>query len=164
MKKANQIVLGIDPGYNRCGFGVIIGSGADWVHKAHGVITTEKLTDFSERLREIADDYDALLKRFKPDLVVIEELFFSKSTTTALKVAEARGVLRMLAARRGIPVIEVKPNEVKLALVGHGRAEKRQMQEMVKMTLKLAKIPKPDDAADALAVALAGASRARYGY
>jgi crossover junction endodeoxyribonuclease RuvC len=162
MKKSHQIVLGIDPGYDRCGFGVIKGSGMDWVHMAHGVISTQKLADFSERLREIADDYDEILKRFKPDLVVIEELFFSKSTTTALKVAEARGVLRMLAARKGIEVIEVKPNEVKLAVTGSGRADKRQMQQMVKITLKLAKIPKPDDAADALAIALAGGVRARY--
>lgn len=162
MTHPHQIVLGIDPGYDRCGFGVIAGSGSDWKYVAHGVITTTKGEDLSERLKEVGDDFDTLLNKFNPQLVVIEELFFAKSTTTALKVAEARGVIRMLAARRGVLVIEVKPNEVKLAVAGTGRAEKHQVQEMVKMSLGLKEIPKPDDAADALAIALTGGGKARF--
>lgn len=159
MTTPQSIVIGIDPGYDRCGFGVIQGSGMDWKCLAHGVINTSKENELSIRLAEIAEDFEILLERFSPDLVVIEELFFAQSTTTALKVAEARGVIRMLAARRGITVSEVKPNEVKLGLTGYGKADKAQMQEMVKVTLELSKIPKPDDAADALAVAIVGASR-----
>lgn len=162
MMRTTQIVIGIDPGYDRCGFGVIKGSGADWKYVAHGVITTTKEANLSDRLGEIGEDFETLLKKFKPQIVVVEELFFAKSTTTALKVAEARGVIRMLAARHGMVVIEVKPNEVKLAVTGSGRAEKRQIQEMVKMTLQLKQIPKPDDAADALAIALTGAGKARF--
>ena len=162
MKEKSQIVIGIDPGYDRCGFGIIKGSGMDWVSVGYGVINTKADVDFSERLRELAEDFESILKKYKPDHVIIEELFFAKSTTTALKVAEARGVLRMLAAKKGIEVIEVKPNEVKLALTGSGRAEKRQVQEMVKTTLKLKKVPTPDDAADALAVAITGATKASY--
>lgn len=162
MPQKSLMVLGIDPGYDRCGFGIIKGSGMDWAHVAHGVVTTSKEETHAERLAELARDMEVIFEKYRIDLMVIEELFFAKSTTTALKVAEARGVLRMLAARQGIEVIEVKPNEVKLAMTGHGRADKKQIQEMVKMALKLRQIPKPDDAADALGIALTGAGKARF--
>lgn len=157
-----NIVLGIDPGYDRCGFGLIAGSGMDWQAVTHGVISTDSGLPFEMRLKELSEDLRGLLDEFKPGLVVIEELFFAKSTTNALKVAEARGVIRLLAAEKGAEIVEVKPNEVKLAITGYGKAEKREVQEMVTKTLNLKAIPKPDDAADALAVALTGAMKGRW--
>ena len=155
-------ILGIDPGYGRCGFAVIEGSGASYRCLIHGVFTTSKGEALERRLLEISKDLEEVITSFRPEILVIEELFFAKSTTTALKVAEARGVITMIAARHNMEVVHVKPNEVKLAVTGYGSADKRQMQEMVKMAFKLNAIPKPDDAADALAVALTGATKARY--
>lgn len=147
-------ILGIDPGYDRCGFGVIEGAKA----LAYGAITTPK-GEIAERLREIAADLRGIIEKHNPDALVIEDLFFSKSVTTAMKVAMVRGVVMLLAAEAGLRVLEVKPNEVKMALTGYGRADKKQMQEMVKVVFKLKAIPKPDDAADALAIAWCGANR-----
>jgi len=155
-------VLGIDPGYGRCGFGVIDGGHSGWDVVTHGVITTPAELPHPNRLSEIAGDIEQILDTYQPDRMVIEELFFAKSTTTALKVAEARGVIIALAAKKGVEVVEVKPNEVKLALTGYGKADKRQMQEMVKTVFNLKDVPKPDDAADALAVAFCGGGRAEY--
>ena len=154
-----RIVIGIDPGYGRLGFAVIDSQGGTSTSLTHGVITTEANGEMGKRLVEIAADIRGLLKRFTPDLLVIEELFFAKSTTTALKVAEVRGVVLLLAAEAGIPVVQVKPNEVKMATTGYGRADKKQMQEMVKVLFGLKAVPKPDDAADALAIAFTGATR-----
>ncbi|MCH8049143.1 crossover junction endodeoxyribonuclease RuvC [Patescibacteria group bacterium] len=151
-------ILGIDPGYRRCGFGVILSDGHDWTCLTHGVITTTG-TDHAPRLKEIGDDFVKLLNAHKPDAIGLEELFFVQSKTTGLKVAEVRGVIMMLAASAGIKVIEVKPTEVKMALTGYGRADKRQIQEMVKNIFKFDEIPRPDDAADALAVAWTAASK-----
>lgn len=148
-------ILGFDPGYGRLGYGVIEGKKA----LAYGVITTEKDVAMGERLAEIAADVRTLLAKHRPDIVVIEELFFSKSVTTALKVAEVRGALLLLAAEHGATVVEVKPNEVKLALTGYGRADKRQMQDMVRTVFGLVQSPKIDDAADALAIAWTGMGR-----
>lgn len=142
-------ILGFDPGYGRLGFGVIEGATA----LTFGVIATSKNGSTGERLAEIADDVRTLLTKHRPDVVAIEELFFGKSVTTALKVAEVRGVLLLLAAEFGAKVVEVKPNQVKLALTGYGRADKRQMQEMVRTVFHLSRAPKLDDAADALAIA-----------
>lgn len=147
-------VMGIDPGYGRMGFAVIEGDKAI----KHGVITTEP-GEMGDRLAEIADDLRVLFKQFQPKLLAIEELFFAKSVTTAMHVAEVRGVVLLLAAEAHIPVVEVKPNEVKLALTGYGRADKRQMQEMVKTVFHLKAVPRPDDAADAIAIAWAGAGK-----
>lgn len=159
MKFASRIVLGIDPGYGRLGFGVIEVTPGKPKSLCHGVITTEAHGKTTDRLREIAADLRSLIERHQPQLLVIEELFFAKNTTTALKVAEVRGVVFLLAGEAGIEVVEVKPNEVKMATTGYGRADKRQMQEMVKVIFGLTVIPKPDDAADALAIAFTGASR-----
>lgn len=149
-------ILGIDPGYDRLGFGVIEAGKA----LAYGVVTTPK-GEIAERLREIAVDLRALIKQHKPDVLVIEDLFFSKSVTTAMNVAQVRGVVMLIGAEAGLRIIEVKPNEVKMALTGYGKADKKQMQQMVKAVFKLKTIPKPDDAADALAIAWAGQSRLR---
>ncbi len=152
-------VLGIDPGYGRCGFGVIEGQNGEWACKTHGCITTQKQDYFPNRLKEIADDLIQIIDAHQPDIIALEELFFAKSTTTALKVSQVRGVIQLLAANRGIQVVEVKPNEVKLAVTGYGRADKKQMEEMIKTIFHLKTIPKPDDAADALAVAWTGATK-----
>ncbi|MFH1631955.1 MAG: crossover junction endodeoxyribonuclease RuvC [bacterium] len=160
-----KTVLGIDPGYGRCGFGVIEQTGsdrADWSHVAYGVITTSPDSEHADRLCEIVADLKSIIAKHQPSMLVIEELFFAKSTTTALKVAEVRGVIIAEARAAGLDVVEVKPNEVKMALTGYGKAEKGQIQEMVKTIFKLDEVPRPDDAADALAIAWCGASRARF--
>lgn len=148
MAKAKRII-GLDPGYGRLGFAVIEGTNAF----GYGVITTSKDQATAERLREIASDVRTLILQYQPELMSIETLFFAKNVTTGLKVAEVRGVLLMLAAEAGLEIVEVKPNEVKMALTGYGKADKRQMQEMVRAVFKLKKAPKVDDAADALAIA-----------
>jgi crossover junction endodeoxyribonuclease RuvC len=155
-------ILGIDPGYGRCGFAVIEGSGVSYKCLIHGVITTSKGETLERRLLEIGRDLEDIIENYQPEKMAIEQLFFAKSTTTALKVAEARGVITMIAAKYELEVVHVKPNEVKLAVAGYGGADKRQIQEMVKVAFKLDAVPKPDDAADALAVALTGATKARY--
>jgi len=157
-----KIILGIDPGYGRCGFGIIKGGGADFFCITHGVMTTKVGSEHKDRLLEIAEDFESIIDKYQPSILVIEELFFSKSTTTALKVAEVRGVIMMLAARSGLDVIEVKPNEVKMAVTGYGKADKIQMQEMIKTIFGFEEVPKPDDAADALAIAWTGAGMLKY--
>ena len=130
---STRIIIGIDPGYARCGFGIIVENNCDWEVLGHGVMMTTPESEHGDRLAEIAKDFAGLLKQYQPQELVIEELFFAKSTTTALKVAEVRGVIIMKAKEAGLKVIEVKPNEVKLALTGYGKADKKQMQEMVKI-------------------------------
>lgn len=152
-----QRVMGIDPGYDRLGFGVIEAEKA----LAYGVITTPK-GKIEDRLKEIAEDLRALFAKYQPELLVIEDLFFSKNVTTGLKVAQVRGVVMMLAADAGMRIVEVKPNEVKLAMTGYGKADKKQIQEMVKAVFRLKAVPQPDDAADALAIAWTGAQRAKF--
>ena len=159
MPAKQNIILGIDPGYGRYGFGVICDQGADWRCITHGVITTRAGDDHPLRLKEIAADVRSIIAQHQPAAVVIEELFFAKSTTTALKVSQVRGIIMMIAAEHHLPVIEVKPSEVKLALTGYGNADKRQMQEMVKTVFGFDEVPKPDDAADALAIAWTGAAK-----
>ncbi len=149
-------VLGLDPGYARCGWGIVDYEG-DTKHVAHGCFETHKDEVFPDRLKKIGEELVKVIEEFKPDRIGVEELFFAKSTTTALKVCHARGVLLFIAAQYGIPVDEMKPSQVKQGLTGYGRADKSQMQGMVKLQLKLVDIPKPDDAADALAVAIVGA-------
>lgn len=151
-------ILGIDPGYGRLGYAVIDVARGKPSAVAYGVITTAAGGKTAERLSEIAADVRGVLKKYAPEKMVIEELFFAKSTTTALKVAEVRGVMFLLAGEVGIPVAEVKPNAVKLALTGYGKADKKQMMQMVKVVFGLEKIPKVDDAADALAIAWTGAT------
>jgi crossover junction endodeoxyribonuclease RuvC len=151
-------ILGIDPGYGRLGYAIIDVVRGKPKAVTYGVVTTIKNIAMSDRLFEIALDIRSVIVKHKPDRLVIEELFFAKSTTTALKVAEVRGVMLLLAAESGLEVVEVKPNAVKLALTGYGKADKRQMQDMVKVVFDLKKAPKIDDAADALAIAWCGAN------
>ncbi len=145
-------VLGIDPGYNIIGYGVIETDGCKVVD--YGVITTPKTMSISERLHIIFKACNELMETFKPDEVAFEELFFNTNSTTAIPVAEARGVLIVACKEYTNKLFEYTPLQIKQALTGNGRAEKKQVQFMVKNILGLSSVPKPDDAADALAVAL----------
>ncbi|NBD25933.1 crossover junction endodeoxyribonuclease RuvC [Paenibacillus glycinis] len=147
-------VLGIDPGIAIVGFGFIDKIGSKLVPVQYGCITTEAKTPQEERLKQVYESACSLMDRYKPDTVAVEKLFFNRNVTTAFSVGQARGVIILAAAQRGLPVAEYTPLQVKQAIVGYGKAEKRQVQEMVRMFLKLSAIPKPDDVADALAVAI----------
>ena len=148
------IILGIDPGYAIVGWGVIEYQGIRHKPIAFGAITTEAHTDFNFRLKKIYDDMVELIERSKPDVMSIEKLYFNTNTTTAIYVAEARGVILLAAQQAGIPVYEYTPLQVKTAVTGYGKALKPQVQEMTRRLLHLKEVPKPDDTADALALAL----------
>ena len=153
-------ILGIDPGYAIVGFGAL-----DYVRGAfcpvqYGAITTQAHTLFEQRLEEIYFDMTQLLQNLKPDAVAMEQLYFQHNQTTAMAVAQARGVLLLCAQLAHVPVFEYTPMQVKQAVVGYGRAEKRQVIDMVKRILQLPSAPKPDDAADAVAIALCHARSA----
>lgn len=160
--KVPKRILGIDPGYGRLGFGVLdCKDRSELSYVTCGVITTLPETSMPERLLEIAHDMEALIGKYEPDLIAVEELFFVQNVTTALKVAEVRGVILYLAAHRGLKIVEIKPTEIKMAVSGDGHADKKQMQKMITLLLKLDIVPSPDDAADALAIAWAGEGKYR---
>ncbi len=152
-------VLGLDPGFGRLGFGAIGTVRGKTCVLDCGIISTDKDTPFGERLVQLADDLETLLAELKPSKIVVERLFFTKNAKTAMQVAESRGVLLLLAARAKIPVAEYTPSQVKSAVCGDGKADKKAVQKMVKLLLGLKSAPKIDDAADALALALMGASQ-----
>jgi crossover junction endodeoxyribonuclease RuvC len=156
-----MIVLGIDPGTAIVGWGVIdTGDRHDMAKAtclAYGCITTDKSLSDSKRLLAIAAGLEGIVKQYTPDLVGVEKLFFAKNQTTAMTVSQARGVLLYILEKEGLPISEFTPLQIKQAMTGYGRAEKAQIQAMVKILLKLREIPKPDDAADALAIALTAA-------
>ena len=147
-------ILGIDPGVATVGFGLIESDRASQQMVQYGAITTSAGLPLATRLVQIAADLEELIAQFKPDEIAIEELFFSKNITTGIAVAHGRGVLLCAAERCGIPLFEYTPSQVKLAVTGYGKAEKHQIMDMTKRLLKLNGIPKPDDAADALAIAI----------
>lgn len=150
-----MIILGIDPGTATTGFGLITEDAAGEARLLrYGVIQTPAGDPMPQRLRTIHQQVGALIAANSPDAVAIEELFFKRNVTTAITVGQARGVVLLAAAEAGAPVFEYKPAEVKQALVGYGSADKAQIQEMVRIMLGLAEIPRPDDAADAVAVAI----------
>ena len=151
-------ILGIEPGYGRMGFGCIETQGTGWSCLGVGVLTSPKGEKFERRLSDLQKDLEALLNEFNPDIMAVEKLFFAQNTTTAMRVAEARGVALCAAGTRGIEVRELTPAQVKKAVTGNGRADKRTIQMMVKTLLGLPRAPRPDDAADALAIALAASS------
>jgi crossover junction endodeoxyribonuclease RuvC len=146
--------LGIDPGIAIVGFGVLDKEGSKLTPVQYGAIQTDSKTEAFIRLKQVYETMGELIERYKPDAVAIEKLFFNRNVTTAFTVAEARGVLILAGVQRGLPVSEYTPLQVKQAIVGYGRAEKKQVQEMVRIFLKLSVVPKPDDVADALAVAI----------
>lgn len=147
-------VLGFDPGTATTGYGVVEQRGSRLTHIAHGIISTPAGLAFEKRLRRIHEEAVGLIQTHAPDCVGIEKVYFKQNVTTGISVAQARGVLALAAAESGKPVGEFSPAEVKNAVVGYGSAAKHQIQEMVKSLLNLDAAPKPDDAADALALAI----------
>lgn len=149
-----MIILGIDPGVATVGFGVIRASGGRQDMIRCGIISTPPEHKLSDRLAQIHNDLLQLIDMFKPDAIAIEELFFNTNHKTGIAVAHARGVILLAGVARGIPMHEYTPLQVKQAVCGYGRAEKKQVMEMVRRLLRLDSVAKPDDASDALAIAI----------
>lgn len=149
-----MIIIGIDPGYAIVGIGVVEYKGNKFRPIEYTAITTPAGMNTIDRLKKIYDEMAMLIDKHKPDAMAIEELFFNSNQKTAINVAQARGVILVAAANKGVPVREYTPLQVKQSVTGYGRADKKQIQEMVKLILHLNVIPKPDDAADALALAI----------
>ena len=147
-------ILGIDPGYGITGFGLVDAQRGQFQLLRCGAITTPAGMDFSARLEIIYEDMRQLLEVAKPDVVAIEELFFGQNVTTGIGVAQSRGVILLAIRQAGLPVYQYKPMQVKQAVVGYGNATKHQVMDMTKRILGLSQMPKPDDAADAIAIAL----------
>ncbi|MBQ7445227.1 MAG: crossover junction endodeoxyribonuclease RuvC [Clostridia bacterium] len=149
-----MIILGIDPGFGITGFGVIDYTGNKFKVIDYGVVSTDKSELFSSRLKSIFDTLSFIIDKYHPECMAIEELFFNNNAKTAIMAAHGRGVAMLACTEKDIPIFEYTPLQVKQNVVGYGRADKRQVQEMVKMILNLKTIPRPDDAADALAIAI----------
>ncbi len=147
-------IIGIDPGYAIVGYGILDYTGGKFTVLEYGAITTDKDTPFERRLCEIYDDYCYLLDKWKPEALAIERLYFNTNQKTAIDVAQSRGIIVMSTAHRDIPIYEYTPLQVKQAVVGYGKAVKKQVQEMITKILGLKAVPKPDDTADALAMAI----------
>ena len=147
-------VLSIDPGYAIVGWGVVEYVGNRFAPVGYGAVVTEKDTPFEQRLVEIYEGVLDICKRYKPEALSIEKLYYQHNQTTVIGVAEARGVILLAAAQAGLPIYEYTPMQVKQAVTGYGKAVKKQVQEMTRMLLSLPAVPKPDDTADALAMAI----------
>lgn len=147
-------IIGIDPGYAIVGYGVLDYSRSQFSVVNYGAITTDAETSFDLRLMEIYSDMNKVLDMFQPDCMSIEKLYFTNNKTTGIDVAQARGVILLSAVQHDVDIYEYTPMQVKQAVVGYGKAEKHQVQEMVKNILHLNEIPKPDDTADAVALAI----------
>lgn len=147
-------ILGIDPGYAIVGFGVLQAQRGQARMIRCGAINTPAGVPMPQRLVQIQEDMETLIRTFSPDVMAIEELFFNTNVTTGIGVAQARGVILMTAAKLGVAIAEYTPSQVKQAVVGYGKAEKRQVMDMTRRLLHLTAVPKPDDAADAVAIAL----------
>lgn len=146
-------ILGVDPGYGILGYGILEKNGNKIKHITHGVITTKKEIEMPNRLSYIYTEFVKLIDTYTPDVCAIESLFFYNNSKTAIRVGEARGVILLAVSQKNIPLKEFTPYQVKNNVTGYGRADKKQVQKMMKILLNLKDIPKPDDAADALAVA-----------
>lgn len=157
-----MIALGIDPGTAICGYGLVENLGGQLQAKKFGVITTSPKSLMQERLLKIHTELDELIKEFQPQVMGIEKLFFGKNATTAIPVGQARGVVMLCAAQNNLEVIEITPNEVKQSITGYGGATKEQVIYMVTKILNLNEPPKPDDAADALAISIAAGYEAKH--
>ena len=153
-------ILGIDPGYATTGFGLITSERAQYGLLQYGVITTSPDLSFPQRLEMLYDDMCRLLEVTKPDAVAVEELFWGQNITTGIGVSHGRGVILLAIQKAGLPIYEYTPMQVKQAVVGYGKAEKRQVMDMTRRLLKMEKMPRPDDAADAIAIALCHARSA----
>lgn len=158
-----MIILGIDPGMAIMGYGVIESDSYDMKLIDYGTVTTPSTMDTPQRLLTIYNSVEELVNKYSPDAIAYEELFFNQNVKTALIIGHARGAAVVAGAKQGIDLFEYTPLQVKQAVVGYGRADKHQVQSMVKLLLHLKEIPKPDDAADALAVAICHCNSGRYG-
>jgi crossover junction endodeoxyribonuclease RuvC len=153
-EKKIKTLLGVDPGYARAGWSILESSGQNLKLIDFGCLETTKETQHATRLKFLHTELNKIIKKYKPEILAIEDLFFFKNLKTAIKVAEARGVILITAIENDMEIKEFTPLQIKQALVGYGRAEKKQVQQMVKIILNLDTIPQPDDAADAIAVAV----------
>ena len=152
-----MIILGVDPGLATTGFGVVKKEkNRKFTSVAYGCILTEPHCCPGDRLKKIADELEKIIKKYSPSLIAIENIYFFKNLKTAMPVSQARGVILLTAARKKIPVCDITPLQMKMAIVGYGRADKKQVQRMVKELLELKKPIKSDDAADALGIAICG--------
>lgn len=149
-----MVILGIDPGYAIVGWGVVGYHNTHFSVRGYGAITTQASTPFSERLEIIYRDLQQVIKKYNPDVLSIEKLFFTNNQKTGIDVAQARGVILLGAVHNGLEIFEYTPLQVKQSVVGYGQAVKKQVMEMTKIILKLTAIPKPDDTADALALTI----------
>jgi len=149
-----MIIMGIDPGFAIAGYGIVKYEGNKFTSEDYGAITTESSMELPKRLLVLYNGLKEIIEKYRPEAIAVEELFFNKNIKTALAVGHGRGVAVLAAAQSGIDVFEYTPIQVKQSIVGYGRAEKTQVQQMVKAILNLPAIPKPDDVADALAVAV----------
>lgn len=154
-------ILGIDPGTGILGFGVVEVKGTKLTLIDAGVITTPAHTPHDERLEDIFDSLTEIIEAAKPDAYSVEKLFFTKNITTAMSVAEARGVALLVARQHKVPIYEYTPPQIKQTITGYGKADKKQVQEMVRLQLGLKEVPKPDDCADAIAAAITHAMMSR---
>jgi len=154
----SKIILGIDPGIADTGFGLIMNDGNKFKCLDYGSIKTPANTNLLERLETLSDKLDEVIKKYNPDYVAVEQLFFCKNVKTALVVGQARGVTLLTIKQNKIPIFEFTPLQVKQAVSAYGKASKLQVQKMVKLILNLSELPKPDDAADALAIAICAAN------
>lgn len=156
-------IIGIDPGTGILGFGVIDADKNSFKLVEAGVITTPAHTPLDERLEDIFDSLSEIIKATKPEVMAIEKLFFSRNISTAISVSHARGVAMLTGRKAGIPIAEYTPPEIKQTLTGYGKADKKQVQEMVRLQMGLKEVPKPDDCADALATAITHYLMSRIG-
>jgi crossover junction endodeoxyribonuclease RuvC len=157
----HEVILGIDPGTARLGYGVIRGADPS-IAQEFGVVETRSSSDMPSRLLQLHDELTSIIREYRPGVMVVEKLFFSRNVTNAIAVGQARGVAMLSAAESGISVVEYTPAEVKQAVAGYGNADKAQVQEMVRVILGLDELPRPDDAADALAVAICHVQHAGF--
>jgi len=155
-------ILGVDPGYAISGYAIVDYEGNKFKVIKYGVVRTPSKMQMQKRLNKLFNKYTEIIETYKPDHMAIEELFFNKNVKTAIAVGQARGVHIVAASQKSLPVYEYTPLQVKQGVVGYGRAEKAQVQEMVKLLLNLKTIPKPDDAADALAISICHAHTNRF--
>ncbi len=149
-----MVILGIDPGYGTIGYGIVRYEKDRFTPIQYGAITTQIGAPMHLRLCELYDDLCTLIDTFHPEAAAVEDLFFNTNITTGIQVAQARGVILLALAQKGLTPVSYTPSQVKQSVVGYGKAEKRQMMEMTRVMLGLAKVPRPDDAADALAIAI----------
>jgi crossover junction endodeoxyribonuclease RuvC len=157
-----RICFGVDPGIGRLGYGIVLQRGATYSSGHFGCLHTKAGTPVQERILYLFDQLDMLVEKTNPDLFSVERLFFGKNATTAEYVFQVRGVVLLLAAKHKIPLVQPKPSEVKMAVCGNGKAEKRQVQLMISRILNMGSVPCQDDAADALAIALTGLALSNY--